>query len=451
VSDAPVLILARPAQLVAMVESDAAGPSDHAVSSLSRLLEQFGTTPADAPTNTGLASAIPDWAGRALEEAAAASGDLLSQTRTAAVAVEPGPRGVRMRAVLEPRLASRLGAATFGFAAAAVADEPPDAASQQTTGRVAERSLNDDPLAVLPRVGWLGVVAVNSPSEGVSRLVLGVLGGADLLEALGPVRDAAAVVYASGGAAKSEAGSAASVALRPVLRSRLFDADTTPGITGLAERLARSETAGEAQSKGSSEDASGEASLRVEPIDTEPPGVASRVSMSRPAYQRVAARLGALAPLMNAMAPGGGDPSLVVAAGPGSLAVTPSAELAGEILDSAQTARDAVTARRSGIAAERMVRAVRRVLADEPLVEAHLNMQELLTIARPWLESQGLRMLRPARYPPLSASLSVEQGLVIVHGFVPAATVQNAFEMRKLIDASAVLGAFEQRADEDAP
>jgi hypothetical protein len=310
------------------------------------------------------------------------------QTAAAVWTFDPGPRGLTVRALGVAKPLSPFAATT------ALLNAPP-ASSISANATDRRPDFSDDPLAGMPTVGWLGAFAVDAHGRepGLRTIAASLLGVGlasvmpeaefreRLIAAAQRFNDAALVVYNHGAAAR--------------LRH-----DPTPEPSG----------------------------------DTDDPPPPSTFPI--PFDEIHAAPPSILNDMLAELVPNARDDDDVanwrLTARRADLFVASSGPLADRLAD-ATDAADEMTLRRSGIAAERMVRAVRRVLPDDPIAEVHINMQAVIERAQPWLDERELDLLNPRRYPPLAAAVDVRRGVIELTAFVPAATVQNAFEMRRVL------------------
>lgn len=326
---------------------------------------------------------------------------LADQTRAALWTFEPGPRGVRIQGLGAPRPMTALWVATRG-AQRPTTDTP--TADSPATDADADADppgvdFSDDPLAGLSTVGWLAAVGLDADRPLVRSLAL-TLQQTLAFDRLQPsptrltsLHDGALVIYQDAA----------------VLRLR-------------GERRPIADASGGDDSEGAGE-------WREVTIGD--------VRAAAPPMLR-----GWLDAALSLLPPVGGSAGAGEPSGPAAttfLVRSTSEELAAatsrELLERTREAGAAASAnrlRRTGVAGERMVRAVRRVLPEAPLIEVQVNLGAIVDAAQPWLEERELNLLRPSRYPPLALAMDAREGLLEVTGFVPAAAVQNAFELRRV-------------------
>lgn len=332
-----------------------------------------------------LAASMPNDAPDAARAAAEALLPLAQQSAAALWTIDPGPRGVRIRGLITPKPITTF-AATL-----ALMQQTPTRATEPAAHQPEPTDFSNDPLSGLPTVGWLAAAAIN-------------------------LRDRDTVVGSLLPSVIRVAGQDNPIA------GMLADFATSLDDVALVHYNADNDVTAIARARRDRDDAGGATSIAAGRTAVSVDDLTGDDALRR--------RFNALWPLFA----GEDRHEIIVNVRQGVAVLAPTDARVEQVIDATRSAADAPL-RRSGIAGERMVRAVRRVLPDRPLIELHVNIQALIDTNQDWIEQRDLNLLNPNRYPPLAAAATVAPGMVELAAFVPAPTVQNLYELRTLLPA----------------
>ncbi len=330
------------------------------------------------------------WARRMLgfaETAERFAGPMLGEAEAAVIGVRLTPRGIIATAIAEPAEGSGLGEALVERAAGGAAADGAEGL-----------------LAGLPEGPWLiaGGVAASDP---VARRVLERL---DVwFDGLGSV---AWSWYLPGGGGGEDAGRG-----RPLV---LWDADS-------ADRAVAMNAEFEERSAGwliEYERREGEATVGGRPADGFALGLPVDAS-SGEGGSGAGPNVSAIASQLAGFGEGGVWRGVVATRGRFGVASTDASLAAGALDDAAGSDP------RRGLASDRIVRAARRLLPRDRVMEFVVNPSPVASALAPVMRLRGFELENPRRYPPIAVSGGVGESGETVKAvvFVPAAAIQNAF------------------------